>query len=61
MPMTTIAAVGVGAVGGAIAADLAEVERQEVQLCTRTPIDTQVEGESYVKWARAATLPSCTP
>lgn len=49
MPMTTIAAVGIGAVGGAIAADLADVERQEVQLCTRTPIDTQVEGESYVK------------
>jgi 2-dehydropantoate 2-reductase len=36
---TKIAVVGIGAIGGAIAADLADVGRHEVQLCTRTPFD----------------------
>ena len=39
MTTTKIAVVGIGAIGGSIAADLADVGRHEVQLCTRTPID----------------------
>lgn len=40
MRTTEIAVVGIGAIGGSVAADLADVGRHEVQLCTRTPIDT---------------------
>jgi len=39
MTTTRIAVVGIGAIGGAIAADLADVGRHEVQLCARTPFD----------------------
>jgi len=36
MAVNRIAVVGVGAIGGAIAADLADLDRHEMQLCTRT-------------------------
>jgi 2-dehydropantoate 2-reductase len=36
---TTIAVVGVGAIGGAVAADLADLGRHELRLCTRTPFE----------------------
>jgi 2-dehydropantoate 2-reductase len=37
-----IAVVGVGAIGGAVAADLADLGRHEVVLCARTPFDRLV-------------------
>jgi len=37
-----IAVVGIGAIGGAIAADLADLGRHEVSLCVRTPFDDLV-------------------
>jgi len=36
MTIDRIAVLGVGAIGGAIAADLADLDRHEMQLCTRT-------------------------
>ena len=45
--MSVIAVVGVGAVGGAVAAHLCAAGRDEVLLCVRTPFDTLVvEGPS---------------
>jgi 2-dehydropantoate 2-reductase len=37
-----IAVVGVGAIGGAVAADLADLGRHDVTLCTRTPFERLV-------------------
>ncbi len=37
--MVKIAVVGIGAIGGSVAADLSDVGRHEVHLCARTPID----------------------
>jgi 2-dehydropantoate 2-reductase len=39
---TTVAVVGVGAIGGALAADLADLGRHRVLLCARTPFDRLV-------------------
>lgn len=38
MPGQSIAVVGVGAIGGSVAADLVDLARYEMQLCTRTKI-----------------------
>lgn len=38
----TVAVVGVGAIGGALAADLADLDRHRVLLCARTPFDRLV-------------------
>jgi 2-dehydropantoate 2-reductase len=38
----SIAIVGVGAIGGSVAADLADLGRHDVTLCTRTPFDRLV-------------------
>jgi 2-dehydropantoate 2-reductase len=52
-----IAVVGVGAIGGALAADLMDVGRHELVLCTRTPFDrlrvTHPGGRSDVSVATA--------
>ena len=40
--MTRIAVVGVGAIGGAVAADLADLRRHELTLCVRTGFDRLV-------------------
>jgi 2-dehydropantoate 2-reductase len=39
MSESKIALIGVGAIGGSIAADLADLSRHEIQLCTRTPFE----------------------
>jgi len=48
-----IAIVGVGAIGGVVAADLADLARHEIQLCARTPFDRLVvehpDGRSEVR------------
>lgn len=47
-----IAVVGIGAIGGSVAADLADLGRHDLQLCVRTPIDElrvrHPQGESEV-------------
>ena len=56
-----IAVVGVGAIGGAVAADLADLERHDVTLCTRTRFDrlevVHPRGTSVAE-ARVVTDPS---
>ena len=60
MSMTRIAVVGIGAIGGSVAADLADVGRHEVQLCTRTPIDAlEVTHPTGISRARAKVV--CDP
>jgi len=49
MPTAKIEVVGIVTIGGSIAADLADVGRQEAQLCTRSPIDREMEGEPYLE------------
>ena len=39
MERTRIAVIGVGAIGGAVAADLADLGRHDLVLCARTPFD----------------------
>lgn len=55
-----IAVVGVGAIGGSVAADLLDLARHDIRLCARTPFDTLVvehpEGVSRTA-VRAATEP----
>jgi 2-dehydropantoate 2-reductase len=57
---TKIAVVGIGAIGGAIAADLADVGRHEVQLCTRTPFD-ELEVTHSTGTSRADASVVCDP
>lgn len=40
MTQERIALVGVGAIGGGVVADLADLARHEIQLCARTPFDS---------------------
>ena len=46
MTRQRISVVGVGAIGGAIAADLADLGRYDIDLCTRTPFDRLVVEHS---------------
>jgi 2-dehydropantoate 2-reductase len=54
MTSNRIAVLGVGAIGGAIAADLADLARHEMQLCTRTAFTVlEVEHASGTSVVRA--------
>jgi len=53
MQKQRIALVGVGAIGGSVIADLADLDRYDIVLCTRTPFDELVvehpRGVTHVK------------
>ncbi len=57
MAQTKVALVGVGAIGGGVIADLADLGRVDIQLCSRTPFEalevTHPEGRSRVDVAVA--------
>jgi 2-dehydropantoate 2-reductase len=61
MSAQRIALVGVGAIGGSVIADIADLAKHEIVLCSRTPFDTLVvehpEGTSRVQ-ARVSTDPA---
>ena len=60
-----VAIVGVGAIGGAVAADLADHGRHEIQLCSRTGFETLVvchgAGQSRLEIAAATDPARCEP
>lgn len=55
-----IAVVGVGAIGGSVAADLADLGRHELQLCTRTPFGI-LEVAHSSGTSRVETTAVCSP
>lgn len=60
-----LAIVGIGAIGGSVAADLSDLRRDELLLCTRTPFERLVvehpRGRSEVRARLAASPGDATP
>jgi 2-dehydropantoate 2-reductase len=63
--MSRLAIVGVGAIGGSVAADLADLKRDELLLCTRTPFDSLVvehpQGRTEVRGRLVASPSDAMP
>lgn len=70
MQGSRIAVIGIGAIGGSIAADLADLKRHELSLCSRTPFDslevshpggTSITKGSMINDPKKAQPVSCSP